>query len=83
MVNIGDRIAQLIFEKIKTPEIKETDNLEGTGRGKHGYGSTGINVEPREIQENQNQCPSPVQSPYSNQKSVTKAQSNKNDQERM
>ena len=29
VVNMGDRIAQLIFEKIKTPEIKEINNLEG------------------------------------------------------
>ena len=28
VVNMGDRIAQLIFEKIKTPIIKETDRLE-------------------------------------------------------
>ena len=38
-----DKIAQLIFEKIKTPEIKETDSLEETGRGDKGYGSTGLN----------------------------------------
>ena len=29
VVNMGDTIAQLIFEKIKTPEIKETNNLRG------------------------------------------------------
>ena len=40
VVNMGDRIAQLIFEKIKTPKIKELDSLEGTGRGAQGYGST-------------------------------------------
>ena len=28
VINMGDRIAQLIFEKIKTPEIKETNKLE-------------------------------------------------------
>ena len=28
VVNMGDKIAQLIFEKIKTPEIKETNSLE-------------------------------------------------------
>ena len=33
VINMGDRIAQLIFEKIKTLEIKETDDLEGTDRG--------------------------------------------------
>ena len=41
---MGDRIAQLIFEKIKTPTIKETDDLEGTDRGAKGYGSTGVEI---------------------------------------
>ena len=44
VVNMGDRIAQLIFEKIKTPTIKEADDLEGTDRGAKGYGSTRTNV---------------------------------------
>ena len=44
VVNMGDRIAQLIFEKIKTPTIKETDDLEGTDRGAKGYGSIGVKV---------------------------------------
>ena len=39
---MGDKVAQLIFEKIKTPEVVETDSLEETGRGDRGYGSTGI-----------------------------------------
>ena len=41
---MGDRIAQLIFEKIKTPTIKETDDLEGTDRGAKGYGSTRVKI---------------------------------------
>ena len=41
-VNMGDRIAQLIFEKIKTPVIKEIDSLEGSRRESQGYGSTGV-----------------------------------------
>ena len=40
---MGDKIAQLIFERIHTPEIKETNELEGTGRGEKGYGSTRVN----------------------------------------
>ena len=44
VVNMGDRIAQLIFEKIKTPEIKEMNDLEGTDRGTGGYGNTRTNV---------------------------------------
>ena len=30
-VNMGDKVAQLIFEKIKTPKVVETDSLEETG----------------------------------------------------
>ena len=44
VVNAGDRIAQLILEKIKTPEIKESISLGETGRGGDGFGSTGINA---------------------------------------
>ena len=43
-----DKIAQLIFENIKTPEIKETDSLEETGRSSKGYGSTRLNAEQSE-----------------------------------
>ena len=44
-VNMGDKVAQLIFEKIKTPEIKEVNELEETGRGSKGYGSTGLSAD--------------------------------------
>ena len=44
IVNMGDKIAQLIFERIKTPVIKETNELEGTGRGDKGYGNTGVSA---------------------------------------
>ncbi len=43
-VNIGDRIAQLILEKISTPEIeivKELPSLDNNTRGDCGFGSTG------------------------------------------
>ena len=43
IVNMGERIAQLIFEKINTPQIKEVKSLEETRRGNSGYGSTGMN----------------------------------------
>ena len=39
----GDRIAQLIFERIYIPEIIELETLEDTERGKGGFGSTGNN----------------------------------------
>lgn len=40
-INVGDRIAQLIIERIETPEIKEVEELETTFRGSGGFGSTG------------------------------------------
>ena len=39
---MGDKIAQLIIEKIKAPEIKEVEELGETGWGSKGYSSTGI-----------------------------------------
>ena len=41
-VKMGDRIAQMIFEKIDTPEVVEVQGLEDTVRGAGGFGSTGI-----------------------------------------
>ncbi|KAI3717689.1 hypothetical protein L1987_69463 [Smallanthus sonchifolius] len=41
-VKAGDRIAQLIIEKIKTPEVVEVDDLDSTVRGAGGFGSTGV-----------------------------------------
>ena len=41
LVNKGDRIAQLIIEKISTPKLVEVEQLEKTERGTNGYGSTG------------------------------------------
>ncbi|KAJ3806925.1 dUTP pyrophosphatase [Lentinula lateritia] len=40
-VEEGDRIAQLIIEKIHTPEILEVQDLDETLRGAGGFGSTG------------------------------------------
>ena len=37
----GERIAQLIVEKIETPEIVETDEIGESERGSGGFGSTG------------------------------------------
>jgi len=38
----GDRIAQLIVEKIQTHDAMEIDNLEDTNRGTQGFGSSDI-----------------------------------------
>ena len=32
------------MKKIKTPKLKELDSLEGTGRSKEGYDSTGVSA---------------------------------------
>ena len=41
-VRKGDRVAQLILERIATPEVQEVEDLEATVRGIGGYGSTGV-----------------------------------------
>uniref|UniRef100_L2G7K1 Deoxyuridine 5'-triphosphate nucleotidohydrolase n=1 Tax=Colletotrichum fructicola (strain Nara gc5) TaxID=1213859 RepID=L2G7K1_COLFN len=38
----GDRIAQLVVERIFTPEIVEVQELEESVRGAGGFGSTGV-----------------------------------------
>ena len=43
-IKSGDRIAQLVCEKIEYPELEEcTTSLEDTERGTGGFGSTGTN----------------------------------------
>ena len=37
----GDRIAQLVFQKVERAEFVEVDELPGSGRGTGGFGSTG------------------------------------------
>ena len=39
-IQAGDRIAQLIIERIDTADMMEVDNLEGTERADGGFGST-------------------------------------------
>ncbi|KAI3942704.1 hypothetical protein MKW92_029043 [Papaver armeniacum] len=41
-VKMGDRVAQLIIEKIITPEVEEVEDLDSTVRGSGGFGSTGV-----------------------------------------
>lgn len=41
-IKIGDRVAQIIFEKIYTPELIETEYISETERGANGFGSTGV-----------------------------------------
>jgi dUTP pyrophosphatase len=37
----GDRIAQLVIQKVERAEFIEVKNLPGSGRGTDGFGSTG------------------------------------------
>lgn len=38
----GKKIAQIVFNKIETPEIELVEELDDTSRGEHGFGSTGL-----------------------------------------
>ena len=41
IIKRGDRIAQLVFQKIERVEFIEVNELPGSGRGTDGFGSTG------------------------------------------
>ena len=41
----GDRIAQLIIEKITMTNIVEVESLDETERGAGGFGSTGVQMQ--------------------------------------
>jgi len=38
----GDRIAQLVFARFETPELREVVEVSDTERGSGGFGSTGL-----------------------------------------
>lgn len=40
-VNRGDKITQIVFLPIYTPDLEVVDSLEETERGNNGFGSTG------------------------------------------
>lgn len=42
VINRGDRIAQMVINKIEIPEIIEVEELNKTQRGDDGFGSTGL-----------------------------------------
>ena len=42
VIKKGDRIAQLVCEKISYPELEEVESLMETERGEGGFGSTGV-----------------------------------------
>ena len=41
VVNRGDRIAQLVLARVEALDWSEVDELDDTGRGAGGFGSTG------------------------------------------
>jgi dUTP pyrophosphatase len=41
-VRRGDRIAQLVIQRVETPELQVVDELDDTDRGIGGFGSTGV-----------------------------------------
>eukprot|EP00042_Codosiga_hollandica_P007427 m.17401 g.17401 ORF g.17401 m.17401 type:complete len:184 (+) comp29201_c0_seq1:40-591(+) len=43
-VKRGDRVAQLILERILTPDVQEMTALPDTARGVAGFGSTGVSA---------------------------------------
>lgn len=45
-INSGDRIAQLVLQKVERIDWVETSTLSETRRGAGGFGSTGINNQP-------------------------------------
>ena len=40
-ISRGDRIAQLVVQRVELPEFVEVDELDDTTRGEGGYGSSG------------------------------------------
>lgn len=42
-INRGERIAQLVIQKVELLDFEEVDELDVTVRGEGGYGSTGVN----------------------------------------
>ena len=41
VIHVGDRIAQLVLERIAEADIQLVQSLDTTARGAHGFGSTG------------------------------------------
>ena len=41
-IEVGDRIAQLVLQRVGRAQVVEVDALPSTGRGEGGFGSTGV-----------------------------------------
>ena len=55
-IRMGDSIAQLILEEIKTPNVQEVEKLDETVRDEKGFGSIGM----KDSIQNQSKDPSRV-----------------------
>ena len=42
-INTGERVAQMVFQKVEKVELEETTSLQETERGAGGFGHTGKN----------------------------------------
>ena len=42
VVEKGNKIAQILIQKVESPEIKEVEELNDSERGEKGFGSTGV-----------------------------------------
>ena len=42
-IGYGERIAQLLIQRVELPELELVDSLDTTTRGTAGHGSTGVN----------------------------------------
>lgn len=42
MIKKGDKIAQMLIQKVESPDMEEVDALDDTERGEGRFGSTGI-----------------------------------------
>lgn len=56
LVERGDRIAQLVLERICMADVLEVDELDETVRGAGGFGSTGVGVAAKAPASPKRQC---------------------------
>ena len=42
LVNVGNRVAQIVFQKKENVTLKKVDKLSCSARGSGGFGSTGV-----------------------------------------
>jgi len=40
-ITVGDKVAQLVIQRVETPVFRVVDELDGTDRGTGGFGSSG------------------------------------------